>query len=239
MSSRRSRRGVEYVEAYGLTETISQSHFNPPDRPKMQCMGVPVFDVRTKVFDFENGREVETGREGELLVNGPQIFKGYWNKPVETKEAFVEIDGVEYFKTGDIVRQDEDGYFFIVDRSKRMINAAGYKVWPTEIEGHLYKHEAILEACVVSVPDPQRVENVKAFIVPKPEYAGKVTESQIIDWCRERMAAYKYPRIVEFVDQLPKSGAGKILWRVLQEQEKERIKREGYYWLKERGESRS
>ncbi|MEW6424795.1 MAG: long-chain-fatty-acid--CoA ligase [Bacillota bacterium] len=223
--------GLRYVEMYGLTETISQTHVNPPDRPKMQCLGIPVFDVKTRIFDFEKGREAETGQEGELLVNGPQVFKEYWNKPKETREAFVEIDGVNYFKTGDIVKQDEDGYFFIVDRSKRMINAAGYKVWPTEIEGYLYKHEAVLEACVVSVPDPQRVENVKAFIVLKPEYAGKVSEQEIIKWCKERMAAYKYPRIVEFIPQLPKSGAGKILWRVLQEQERERIKREGYYWL--------
>ncbi|MEW6274705.1 MAG: long-chain-fatty-acid--CoA ligase [Bacillota bacterium] len=224
--------GLRYVEAYGLTETISQTHLNPPDRPKMQCLGIPVFDVKTKVFDFEKGREVEPGQEGELLVNGPQIFKEYWNKPTETREAFVTINGVEYFKTGDIVKQDEDGYFFIVDRSKRMINAAGYKVWPTEIEGYLYKHEAVLETCVISVPDPQRVENVKAFIVLKPEYAGRISEQEIIAWCKERMAAYKYPRIVEFIPELPKSGAGKILWRVLQDEEKERIKREGYYWLK-------
>jgi len=229
--------GLRYVEAYGLTESISQTHFNPPDRPKMQCLGIPVFDVTTKVFDFEKGIEVETGREGELLVNGPQIFKGYWNKPAETEAAFLTINGVEFFKTGDIVRQDEDGYFFIVDRSKRMINAAGFKVWPTEIEGYLYKHEAVLEVCVVSVPDPQRVENVKAFIVLKPEYAGKVSDQEIINWCKENMAAYKYPRIVEFTSQLPKSGAGKILWRVLQEQEKERIKREGFYWLKKGGEA--
>jgi fatty-acyl-CoA synthase len=203
----------------------------------MQCLGIPVFDVTTKVFDFEKGIEVETGREGELLVNGPQIFKGYWNKPAEIEAAFLTINGVEFFKTGDIVRQDEDGYFFIVDRSKRMINAAGFKVWPTEIEGYLYKHEAVLEVCVVSVPDPQRVENVKAFIVLKPEYAGKVSDQEIINWCKENMAAYKYPRIVEFTSQLPKSGAGKILWRVLQEQEKERIKREGFYWLKKGGEA--
>lgn len=229
--------GLRYVEAYGLTESISQTHFNPPDRPKMQCLGIPVFDVKTVIYDFEKGEEVETGREGELLVNGPQIFKGYWNRPAETRESFIEINGVEYFRTGDIVRQDEDGYFFIVDRTKRMINAAGFKVWPTEIEGYLYKHEAVLEACVVSVPDPLRVENVKAYIVLKPEYAGKVSGQEIIGWCRETMAAYKYPRIVEFVPQLPKSGAGKILWRVLQDWEKERVKREGFYWLKEGGES--
>lgn len=224
--------GLKYVEAYGLTETISQTHFNPPDRPKMQCLGIPVFDVKTKIFDFEKGREAAPGEEGELLVNGPQVFMCYWNKPKETEEAFITIDGVKYLKTGDIVKQDEDGYFFIVDRSKRMINAAGYKVWPTEIEGYLYKHEAVKEACVVSVPDPQRVENVKAFLVLKPEYEGKLSEQEIIDWCKERMAAYKYPRIVEFVPELPKSGAGKILWRVLQDREKERIRREGYYWLK-------
>lgn len=224
--------GLRYVEAYGLTETISQTHFNPPDRPKMQCLGIPVFDVKTKVYDFENNREAEPGQEGELLVNGPQVFKGYWNKPAETKEAFMSISGLEYFKTGDIVRQDGDGYFFIVDRSKRMINASGFKVWPTEIEGYLYKHEAVQEVCVVSVPDPQRLENVKAYIILKPDYEGKIDEQDIINWCKENMAAYKYPRIIEFTSRLPKSGAGKILWRILQEQEKERIQKEGYYWIK-------
>lgn len=224
--------GLQYVEAYGLTESISQTHFNPPDRPKMQCLGIPVFDVKALIYDFENGREVNPGQEGELLINGPQVLKGYWNKPTETKEAFITIDGVEYFKTGDIVKQDSDGYFFIVDRSKRMINASGFKVWPTEIEGYLYKHEAVLEVCVISVPDPQRLENVKAYIILKPDYEGKITEQDIINWCRDNMAAYKYPRIVEFTSTLPKSGAGKILWRVLQDQEKDRIKKQGYYWIK-------
>lgn len=212
--------GLRYVEGYGLTETMSQTHFNPIHRPKLQCLGVPVFDVNCKVVDIDTLRELGPGQEGEILVRGPQVFKGYWNKSKETEEAFIEIDGLKWFRTGDIGRYDEEGYFFIVDRAKRMINASGFKVWPTEVEGYLYKHPAILEACVVGTPDPRRGEDVKAFVMLRPEYQGKVTADEIIQWCRERMAAYKVPRRIEFIDSLPKSGTGKILWRVLQDQER-------------------
>jgi fatty-acyl-CoA synthase len=147
------------------------------------------------------------------------VFEGYWNKPEETGEVFFELDGKRFFRTGDIARMDEDGFFHIVDRKKRMINAAGFKVWPAEVEGILYRHPAVLEACVVGVPDPVRVENVKAFIVRRPGHEG-VTAEEIIEWAKGQMAAYKYPRMVQFVDALPKSGAGKIQWRKLQEQER-------------------
>ena len=113
-----------------------------------------------------------------------------------------------------------------------MINAAGFKVWPTEVEGILYQHPAVAEACVVGVPDPVRVENVKAFVVLRQDYQGKLTEEEFINWTKDKMAAYRYPRIVEFVEALPKSGTGKIQWRQLQQMEKERVAKEGYYWLK-------
>lgn len=213
--------GLNYVEGYGLTETISQTHFNPPDRAKLQCIGIPDFGVDARIVDVETGRELGVGEEGELVVNGPEVFKGYWNKPEETKEAFMELDGKSFFRTGDICRMDEDGYFYVIDRSKRMINAAGFKVWPAEVEAILYRHPAVAEACVVGVPDPERIENVKAYIVPRPEFKDKVTAQEIIDWSKQQMAAYKYPRLVELVEALPKSGAGKILWRELQQREKE------------------
>jgi len=149
-------------------------------------------------------------------------MKGYWNRPEDTKEVFLETDGKQFLRTGDICSMDEEGYFYIVDRSKRMINAAGYKVWPSEVEGVLYQHPGISEVCVVGVPDPVRVENVKAFVVLRAEHQGKVTETDIIGWARENMAAYRYPRIIEFVDTLPKSGTGKIQWRQLQQREKEK-----------------
>jgi fatty-acyl-CoA synthase len=211
--------GIRYVEGYGLSETISQTHFNPPDRPKLQCAGVPSFDVDARVVDPETLRELAPGEEGEIVVHGPQVFKGYWNRPEENEKAFVEIDGKTFFRTGDIGKYDEEGYFFIVDRIKRMINAAGFKVWPAEVESILYKHPAVEQACVIGVPDEHRGETVKAFIVLKEQAVGTVTEQDIIDWSREQMAAYKYPRIVEFVRSLPMSGSGKILWRVLQEEE--------------------
>ncbi|MDP8003783.1 MAG: AMP-binding protein, partial [Caldisphaera sp.] len=148
----------------------------------------------------------------------------YWNKPEETKKAFIEIDSKKYFRTGDVGYMDNDGYFFIMDRLKRMINRAGYKVWPTEVEAKLYEHPAVKEAVVIGTPDSRVGEEVKAFVVLKPEYKGKITDNEIIDFVKQRIASYKYPRIVEFVDSLPKTGAGKIDWRTLQEMEKKKKK---------------
>ena len=207
--------GSDMIEGYGLSESISQLTINPVDKPKYGSIGIPVFDVDAKVVDAETGtKELGVGEEGELIFKGPQIMKGYWNQPEKTKEAL--RDG--WFYTGDIGKMDEDGYFWIVGRKKEMINVSGYKVWPTEVEDFLYKHEAVQEVGVVGVPDEYRGETVKACIVLKPEYKGKITEEDIIKWSKEKMAAYKYPRIVEFVDSLPKSGAGKILRRVLLEE---------------------
>lgn len=211
--------GLRYVEGYGMTETISQTHTNPPDRPKLQCLGVPVPDTDCRVLELGTDRELGPGEEGEIVVHGPQVMKGYWNKPEETAKAFVTIDGKRFLRTGDIGRYDEEGYFFLVDRAKRMINAAGFKVWPTEVETILYRHPAVEEACVVATPDERRGENVKAYVVLREAYRGKVTPEEIIEWSKGQMAAYKYPRVVELVDALPKSGSGKILWRVLQDRE--------------------
>lgn len=217
----KEKTGLVYAEGYGLTETISQTHWNPVDAPKLGSIGIPVFDVDARIVDVITLEELPTGERGEIILNGPQVFKGYWNKPEETGDAFFELDGKRFFRTGDIARMDEDGFFYIVDRKKRMINAAGFKVWPAEVEGILYRHPAILEACIVGVPDPVRVENVKAFVVKRPGHED-VTAEAIIEWAKGQMAAYKYPRIVEFVDALPKSGAGKIQWRKLQDQERAR-----------------
>jgi fatty-acyl-CoA synthase len=211
--------GNNYVEGYGLTESAAQTHFNPPDRPKLQCMGIPSFDTDTLIVDAETLEDLGEGQEGEILVAGPQLFKGYWNRPQETKRSFVTIRGKTYFRTGDIGKYDEDGYFFIVDRAKRMINASGFKVWPMEVENKLYKHPAIESVCVIGVPDERRGETTKAYVVLSENEKGEVTEEEIIEWSKQQMSAYKYPRIVEFVDHLPLSASGKILWRVLQEQE--------------------
>lgn len=211
--------GLKYVEGYGLSETISHTHFNPPDRPKLQSLGVPAFGVDARIIDPVTLKELGVGEVGEIVVNGPQVFKGYYNQPEETEQAFVELDGKKFFRTGDIGRVDEEGYFFFVDRVKRMINASGFKVWPTEVESILYKHPAIQQACVVGVPDPKRGETVKAFVILNDDYVGKVTEEEIIEWSKGQMAAYKYPRIIEFRKTLPTTASGKILWRQLQEEE--------------------
>ena len=211
--------GVTYYEGYGLSETMAATHLNPPERAKKQCLGIPIFGVDSRVVDPDTLRELPAGEVGEIITHGPQVFLGYWNKPEDTAQAFVDIDGKRFLRTGDLGRVDEDGYFFMVDRLKRMINASGYKVWPTEVESLMYQHPAILEACVIGTPDAHRGETVKAVIVPRPEWRGRIDAQQVIEWCRENMAAYKCPRIVEFVDSLPKSGAGKIMWRELQERE--------------------
>jgi fatty-acyl-CoA synthase len=211
--------GITYVEGYGLTETIGATHINPPHHPKQQCLGIPIFDTDARVIDPTTLRELPPGEVGEIIMHGPQVFLGYWNKPEDTAQVFIELDGKRFFRSGDLGRMDEDGYFFIVDRLKRMINASGYKVWPTEVESLMYLHPAVQEACIIGCKDAHRGETVKAVIVPRAEWRDRVEAQAIIDWCREHMAAYKVPRIIEFVDALPKSGSGKIMWRELQERE--------------------
>jgi fatty-acyl-CoA synthase len=211
--------GITYVEGYGLTETIGATHINPADHAKQQCLGIPIFDTDSRVIDPTTLRELPAGEIGEIIMHGPQVFLGYWNKPEDTAQVFIELDGKRFFRSGDLGRMDEDGYFFIVDRLKRMINASGYKVWPTEVESLMYQHPAVQEACIIGAKDAHRGETVKAVIVPRAEWRDRVEAQAIIDWCREHMAAYKVPRVIEFVDALPKSGSGKIMWRELQERE--------------------
>jgi len=211
--------GITYVEGYGLTETIGATHINPADHAKQQCLGIPIQDTESRVIDPATLRVLPPGEIGEIIMHGPQVFLGYWRKPDDTAQVFIEIDGKQFFRSGDLGRMDEDGYFFIVDRLKRMINASGYKVWPTEVESLMYQHPAVQEACVIGTKDAHRGETVKAVIVPRAEWRDRVEAQSIIEWCREHMAAYKVPRVIEFVDALPKSGSGKIMWRELQERE--------------------
>lgn len=218
--------GLRFVEGYGLSETIAQTHFNPPERPKMQCLGIPSFDVDARVIEPSTGKELGAGEIGEIIVNGPQVMVGYYNRDDENRNSFIEIDGKKFFRTGDIGRFDEEGYYFMVDRVKRMINASGYKVWPTEIESYLYKHPAIQQAVVVGIPDPRRGESVKAFVILNEGYDGKINEDEIIEWSKQHMAAYKYPRDVEFRTQFPMTSSGKILWRKLQEEEREKAEKQ-------------
>ena len=211
--------GLKYIEGYGLTETAAPSHSNPPDAPKKQCLGIPFMSVDARVVDPETLKELPQGESGEIVMSGPQVFKGYWKRPDATASAFFERDGKSFFRSGDMGRIDEEGYFFMTDRLKRMINASGFKVWPAEVEALMFKHPAIQEACIISTKDAYRGESVKAVVVLRSTHKGQVTEQNIIDWCRDTMAVYKVPRVVEFIDALPKSGSGKVMWRALQEAE--------------------
>jgi long-chain acyl-CoA synthetase len=203
--------GGRLVEGYGLTETSPVTHINPPEgSPKSGSMGLPIADTEARIMDLETGtREMPVGEIGEIVIRGPQVMKGYWNKPEET--ALVLRNGWLY--TGDIAKKDEDGYFYIVDRKKDMIIAGGYNVYPREVEEVLFECPKVKEAGVIGVPDEYRGETVKAFVVLKD--GVKATAEEIIEYCRPRMASYKVPRIVVFRDSLPKSGVGKYLRREL------------------------
>ncbi|WP_136636379.1 long-chain-fatty-acid--CoA ligase [Pseudooceanicola onchidii] len=214
----KSETGLEFIEGYGMSETIAATHINPPHAPKMQCLGIPLFDVDARVLDVDTGAELGPNQPGEIVMHGPQVFEGYWRNDAATRDAFLTLDGKRFFKTGDIGYYDEGGYFFMTDRIKRMINASGYKVWPAEVEALMHHHPDIAEACVIGAPDPRRGETVKAYVV-KRAASQNVTEESIIQWCHATMAAYKCPRQIVFVDALPKSGTGKVQWRALAEAE--------------------
>jgi len=211
--------GLPFVEGYGLSETMAPTHINPPHRPKRQCAGIPFFNTDARVVDVETLKELASNEVGEIIVHGPQVFGGYWKQSEASADAFIEHDGKRFFRTGDLGYYDEEGYFFVTDRLKRMINCAGFKVWPAEVEAILYGHPAIQEACVVGAHDAYRGETVKALIVLKQEAKHEANASAITAWAREKMAAFKVPRVVEFVDELPRTATGKIFWRKLQEEE--------------------
>ncbi|WP_373187660.1 long-chain-fatty-acid--CoA ligase [Halopseudomonas sp.] len=213
-----SKTGLQYAEGYGLSETISATHMNPPQAPKPQCLGIPIIGVDSRIIDVDTLQEVGVGKTGEIVMHGEQVFGGYWRREDATAGAFIELDGKRFFRSGDIGYYDEDGYFYLVDRVKRMINASGFKVWPAEVESLLYGHPAIREVCIISTPDERRGETAKAVVVRAAGHED-VKAEEIISWCQENMSAYKCPKQIAFVDSLPKSPTGKILWRALQEEE--------------------
>jgi fatty-acyl-CoA synthase len=196
-------------------------------RPKRQCAGIPYFGTDSRVLDPATLRELGPNEVGEIVTHGPQVFQGYWKQPEATAQAFVEHDGKRFFRTGDLGYYDEEGYFFITDRLKRMINCSGFKVWPAEVEAMLYAHPDIQEACVIAAKDAHRGETVKAVVVLRPEARGRIEPEAIVAWAREKMAAFKAPRLVEFADALPRTATGKVFWRQLQEEENRRAERAG------------
>lgn len=211
--------GLRYIEGYGLTETAAPSHSNPPDAPKQQCLGIPFMGTDARVIDPDTLLEMPVGEQGEIIMHGPEVFQGYWKRPEATAAAFITLEGKRFFRSGDLGHIDADGYFFLTDRLKRMINASGFKVWPAEVEALMFGHPGIQEACIIATRDSYRGESVKAVVVLRATHRGLVSEADIVSWCREHMAVYKVPRVVQFVDALPKSGSGKVMWRALQEAE--------------------
>jgi long-chain acyl-CoA synthetase len=212
--------GIYIHNAYGLTESNSPTHFVPwgthapvDEESGALSVGVPIPNCEARLVDVEDpSEEVPVGESGEFAAKGPMIFAGYWNKPEETEGAF--HDG--YFLTGDVAVMDEDSWFYIVDRKKDMINVSGYKVWPREVEDTLYEHPQVMEAAAVGVPDEYRGETVHAFVALKE--GDGATEEELITFCKERMADYKYPRKIELLDELPKTATGKFLRRELRDE---------------------
>ncbi len=213
--------GGRLVEGFGMTELSPVSHCNPLfGRRKGGSIGVPLPGVDAKIIDLESGADLPFGgeKEGELVVKGPMVMKGYWNQPAETENLFTP-DG--WMRTGDIAKVDADGFFFIVDRKKDMINASGFKVLPRDVEEVLFTHPKVLEAVVVGVPNPKRGDDtVKAYVVLQPGQSA--TPDEIREFCKRGLASYKVPREIEFRDELPKTLVGKVLRRVLLEEEKQR-----------------
>ncbi len=216
--------GANLVEGYGLTEASPVTHCNPIqekppfDKKREGSVGIPMPNTLAKIVDLETGEDLPIGQAGELVLKGPQIMKGYWNNPEETDKQL--IDG--WLHTGDIAKMDEDGYFYIVDRAKQMIDRAGFKVFPRDVEEVLFTHPKIADAAVIGVPDEQRGETVMAFVVLKE--GESVTPEEIKEYCKDKLAYYKRPEFIEFRKELPKSMVGKTLRRVLQEE-----------WLKSQG----
>ncbi len=215
--------GSYIYNVMGLTESTAPLIFTPPGQrapvdPETGALsiGIPLPNTQLMVVDpVDSSRIIPLGETGEMLVRGPQIVEGYWNKPEETRQTFV--DG--WCCTGDIVKVDEDGWVYLVDRKKDMIISSGFKVWPREVEDVLYGHPATKEAVVVGVPDAYRGETPKAFISLKEEYKGQVSKEDFSQFCQKQLAAYKVPRQIEFLDEIPKTASGKVLRRVLRDEE--------------------
>jgi long-chain acyl-CoA synthetase len=209
--------GKPLFEGYGLSEASPVTHNNPPflGRGREGSIGIPIPSTEARVVDVETGEtEMPIGDSGELIIKGPQVMKGYLDMPKETAETLKDA----WLYTGDVAKMDESGYFYIVDRKKDMILASGYNVYPREIEEVLFEHPDVAEAVAIGVPDEYRGEAVKAFVVKRP--GAQATEEKVLAFCKERLAAYKVPKAVEFREELPKSAVGKLLRRVLVDEER-------------------
>ncbi len=215
------RTGTKILEGYGMTETTAVSHGSPFDRPKTGSFGVPIPGVKAAIVEVDGNGFVPVGEVGELILNGPNIMQGYWKRPKETAESIIEIDGEKWLRTGDLVRMDEEGYFHFFDRKRDLIKYKGYSVFARHVEEVLYMHPQIKAAGVVGVPDPKVGQVIKAYVVLQSEARGKISEEEIIEFCKKNLAHYKIPRIIEFRGELPKTDVGKVSRRELREESEE------------------
>jgi long-chain acyl-CoA synthetase len=217
------RTGSIITEGYGMTETSGVSHVNPLGGSKPGSFGVPLPNVTAAIIDPDSNEFLPRDETGEMIINGPNIMQGYWNRDEDNKKAFIDVDGNRFMKTGDLVRMDEEGYFIFYDRSKDLIKFKGYSVFAREIEEVLYKHPQVKAVGVIGVPDPKVGQYIKANIVLNPEARGKVSEEDILNYCKENLAHYKVPKVIEFRGELPKTDVGKISRRELREELEEEV----------------
>ncbi len=215
------RTGTKILEGYGMTETTAVSHSTPYDRPKSGSFGVPLPSVDAAVVNVEGTEFVPVGEVGELILHGPNIMQGYWKRPKETAESLIQLEGKTWLRTGDLVRMDEEGYFHFFDRKRDLIKYKGYSVFARHVEEVLYMHPQIKAAGVVGVPDPSVGQVIKAYVVLQSEARGKISEEEVIDFCRKHLAHYKVPKVVEFRGELPKTDVGKVSRRELREEAEE------------------
>jgi len=215
------RTGSQILEGYGMTETTAVSHSTPYDRPKSGSFGVPLPSMDAAIIDVDGTDYIPVGEVGELILSGPNIMQGYWRRPEGTREAIIDLDGKKWLRTGDLVRMDEEGYFHFFDRKRDLIKYKGYSVFARHVEEVLYSHPQIKAAGVVGVPDPKVGQIIKAYVVLQSEARGKISEEEIIAFCRENLAHYKVPKIVEFRGELPKTDVGKVSRRELREEMEE------------------
>ena len=215
------RTGTSIVEGYGMTETTSISHGNPYSRSIKGSFGIPFPSITAAIVDVEGMDFMPVDEVGELILNGPNIMKGYWKRPEETAESLIDIDGKKWLRTGDLVRMNKEGYFFFFDRKRDLIKYKGYSVFARHVEEVLYQHPQVKAAGVVGVPDPSVGNYIKAFVVLQSEARGKVSEEEIMEFCKQNLAHYKVPKIIEFRGELPKTDVGKVSRRELREEEEE------------------
>jgi long-chain acyl-CoA synthetase len=222
---------VRLLEGYGLTEAVTAIMATPVDEYREGSVGVPFPDMLAKIVRHDTTEEAPAGEEGEICVSGPAVMMGYLDEPEETARTLrTHDDGRTWLHTGDVGTMDADGFFYFRLRKKRMIKSSGMNVYPAQVEEHVYRHPAVKEVCVIGVPDEKQVERVKAFVVLRdPDLAGAQMERDIIEHCRKDLIKWSCPREVEFRSELPRTLVGKIAYRVLEEEERERLRREGRY----------